>query len=142
MEFKVLSENEIKYFRTDKTHIVISIKSPGTQNAYLPHINSRIGTLWMTFNDLDTNTLALKGIKLFDEHDAVEILTFVEGLKGLVKLIVCQCEAGRSRSVGIAGALSKIYNGDDSYFFKHYTPNMLVYRTILETYYNAYPNNR
>ena len=42
------------------------------------------------------------------------------------------CEAGISRSAGAVAALSKVINGDDSYFFKMFLPNRLVYRLILQ----------
>lgn len=72
---------------------------------------------------------------LFNKEDAIKILDFVKEYKDKIELIAVNCELGRSRSTGIAGALSKILNGDDTYFFKHYIPNMLVYRTIFNTYY-------
>ncbi len=72
---------------------------------------------------------------LFNKEDAFKILDFVKNFKDKIELIAVNCELGRSRSTGIAGALSKILNDNDSYFFKHYIPNMLVYRTILNTYY-------
>ena len=54
-----------------------------------------------------------------------------------VDFICVNCEAGISRSAGIAGALSKIYNKEDSYYFKHFCPNMFVYTSILKEYYEA-----
>lgn len=135
MKIIVLGEDAIKKFQTDENHIVVSIRSPQTDPVELPKLDSRIGVQYLQFNDLDSNVMALRGIKLFNREDAMAILLFIEGMKSLVDVVVCQCEAGISRSAGVAGALSKIYNGTDEYFFKHYCPNMLVYRTILETYY-------
>lgn len=56
----------------------------------------------------------------------------VNRYKDKINLIICQCEAGISRSAGVAGALSKVLNKDDSKIFEDYCPNMLVYRTVLE----------
>jgi protein-tyrosine phosphatase len=59
----------------------------------------------------------------------------VEKFYDAVSLIVVQCEAGISRSAAIAAALANIYLGDDEPYFRTSMPNMLVYRTILRTYY-------
>ena len=134
MNIKVLSEKQIENFKTDKTHIVISIRSPKTSQANLPKSDSRIGTLFLEFSDLDSNYIGLMGTKLFTQEDARAILLFVNSLKEMVDLVVCQCEAGISRSAGVAGALSRIFNGKDEYFFKNYLPNHLVYSTILKVW--------
>jgi predicted protein tyrosine phosphatase len=132
MKIIVLSEREIQDFKTDLTHVVISIRSNGAKQVELPYVESRIGTLFFEFHDLDE---PIGDLELFSKEQAETILLFVEGLKDIVDLVVCQCEAGISRSAGVASALSFIYNGDDSYFFRNYLPNRRVYRLILETYY-------
>lgn len=76
-------------------------------------------------------------LRLFGKKDAVEILNFVGYYKDKVDLIAVNCEAGISRSAGISAALCVILNGplSDMYYFANYCPNMLVYRKILDTYY-------
>jgi len=74
-------------------------------------------------------------LQLFGRKDAIHILEFVEKYIDDIKLIIVNCEAGVSRSAGVAGALSKILNGWDDAYFKHSLPNMLVYRTILVEYF-------
>ena len=61
---------------------------------------------------------------------AKKIVKFVKKYLNDVELIVCQCEAGISRSAGIAAGLAKCIDGDDDYFFKRYLPNSLVYSMI------------
>ena len=73
-------------------------------------------------------------VKLFSDKNAQEILDFVQYNRVDIDLIVIHCEAGISRSAGVAGALSLIYNGSDEYYFKKYLPNMFVYRKILNMY--------
>ena len=128
MEFLVTNRNEIKDYTTDKKHIVFSIRDSNTKRVKLPDNDNRVATMWLEFSDLDKE---VKGYKLFSKSNAKDILDFVKMFKDKIELIVCQCEAGISRSSGIAGALSKIFNGDDDYFFKHYIPNRLVYKLIL-----------
>ena len=84
--------------------------------------------LFLEFYDLDK---IYNGYELFNRTQAIQILAFIEKHIHEIKLIVVNCEAGVSRSAGVAGALSKLINGDDSEYFKHSLPNMLVYRTIL-----------
>ena len=66
-------------------------------------------------------------------EDAQTILDFVQAHRQEVKLIVCQCEAGISRSAAIAAALSRVVQGEDHFFFAHYAPNDYIYNTLLET---------
>lgn len=50
---------------------------------------------------------------------------------GAIERIILHCDAGVSRSPGVAAALSKSLLGDDAEFFRRYRPNMRVYRTLL-----------
>jgi len=74
-------------------------------------------------------------IQMFTDQQAKQILQFINKYGKDVDLIVVHCEAGISRSAGVAGALSLIYNGSDQYYFDNYLPNMLVYRKILNMYH-------
>ncbi len=139
MKFLVKGEDEIKDLYVDEKHILISIKSPSSRIVKLPDLKSRIATLFLEFHDLDgerfPKTQNNPKYVLFDNIHAEKILKFVDDNKNKVDLIICQCEAGISRSAGVAGALSKIFNNDDTFFFKRYLPNRYVYRTILECYF-------
>jgi len=141
MKFIIMSEREIRDYKTDMKHIIISISSPNALTAIIPPNKKCLGILRLVFHDLDgTNnpsksdyTLFTQGkYTLFTEKQAQAILNFVTRYILNVEVVICQCEAGISRSAGVAGALSKIINGDDTYIFKNYVPNILVYRTILE----------
>lgn len=72
----------------------------------------------------------------FTKEQAVQILDFVEEVKDNIEILVVHCDAGISRSSGVAAALSLIYTGTDKGIFmdKRYVPNMFVYRTILNVY--------
>lgn len=139
MKFLVKSEREILDFFTYKKHILISIKSPDSKAIKLPILDSRIATLFLDFHDFDGDRYPemIKNPKfvLFKKKQAEIILGFVLANITKVDLIVCQCEAGISRSAGVAGALSKIFNNDDSFYFKNYIPNKYVYNIILNCYY-------
>jgi len=89
------------------------------------------GILYLRFPDFDEPYI--KGYPynylLFDEYNTKDILRFVTNYKDKVELIICQCEAGVSRSAGVAGALSRILNRNDFYRFEVYKRN--GYRTLV-----------
>jgi predicted protein tyrosine phosphatase len=137
MKIEVFSENEIRDFLTEEKHILISLQDPKCDFVKLPKQTSRLAWIGLHFFDLDEDTSVFPYSQyLFDNEQAKEIIEFVEYWKDSVDLICVNCCAGISRSAGVAAALSKILNGDDSYYFKHYLPNMFVYSKILVEYYN------
>ncbi len=77
---------------------------------------------------------------LMDENQARQILEFIKKHLSDVKLIVCQCEQGMSRSPAIAGALSRILQNEDEYFLKNYWAEAHQ-RIEKETGNVIYPNN-
>lgn len=164
MEFKVLSRECFEKFESDKPYIAISITDPNSENAIIGDTANINFLLSLKFHDIDKPLVkreeckTCKGtgihplfkdindghcyactdkmdIKLFTDKDAENILDFVKSCKEATDLIVVHCEAGISRSAGVAGALSLIYNGSDKEFFSGYFhPNMLVYRKILNAH--------
>ena len=161
MKIKVLSRREMEEFKSDENHIVISISDPNSEKVKI--ISKPIDILSLQFHDVDKRLIKTENcdlcegtgylpiykningghcyrctdkidVKLFTNTDALNIFDFVEIYKKDIDLIAINCEMGISRSAGIAGALSLIYNKLDEYYFKHYIPNMLVYRKILNVY--------
>ena len=131
MKFIVANRDQMKNYKCDKEHLIISIRDPETKIAEIAINDKCKGILYLDFHDLDR---VYKDYKIFSKKDAKEILDFVTNPLIKVDVIICQCEAGISRSAGVAGALSKIFNKDDTEIFKNYLPNMLVYKTIYKTY--------
>lgn len=71
--------------------------------------------------------------------DANKIVNFVNKWNGKISSIVVHCEAGISRSAGVAGAIGKWLNNDDSFAFSGiHRPNMTCYRMVL----NAFARDR
>ena len=136
MEIKVFNEKAIQTFITDKKHIVISLQDPNYDFVKLPDQKSRVGFLGIHCYDLDDDTGQFPYSRfLFERQHAKAILQLVNMSVDKVDLICINCVAGVSRSMGVGGALGKILNGDDNYFFKQGIPNMRVYRMILNEYY-------
>ena len=62
--------------------------------------------------------------------------------KKYINLIIVNCEAGVSRSAGIAAALAKYLGQSDERFFNPrgpYCPNRYVYRTLLNVTMDSRP---
>lgn len=140
MRFYVLNrlaaeQRDMEKFETP--HIHISITDPEREFANLVDNPSRIGTCKVKFDDIDTNVdnINKRLPKYFDEEKAGKIIDFVDKklIYNTVNAIICQCDAGISRSSAVAGALSILLNGNksDNWIFKYYRPNMLVYSTLL-----------
>lgn len=143
MEIKVLSRDLIKNYTTDKKHILIQIYCHGDYPEPTIKVWSRLDVLQLEFDDWDIrakrliteefkDSAAAKKQIFFSEEQAQKIIEFVKKYIDKVELIICQCDAGISRSAGVAAALSKCINGNDIFFFENYLPNSLVYSTIVK----------
>ena len=83
------------------------------------------------FDDVD------RGAKnCITEGDASEIVLFVTENANNIDRLIVHCEAGVSRSAGVAAAIMKAVNGDDWDVFNNpkYVPNMTCYRTVLDAF--------
>jgi predicted protein tyrosine phosphatase len=120
-------------------HIVIGFRSSHT--TYPPVVFSPYCKAHLELNVDDVHpTTAFPYEKVFTKKDAKKILKMVEKYKKKVQHIVCQCDAGVSRSAAVAAALSKILYGDDAWVFDcpRYIPNPHIYSTILNAHFGGY----
>lgn len=135
MKFLTLSEQDIrsaKYTQIRDNHIVISISGSEDKETIIPNNPNRMGKIHLKFDDVED---IVEDYTYFDRGCAREILEFVDKYCTSVPLIVVQCKAGLSRSVGVASALAKIINGRDDDVFTKGIPNMFVYTTILDQFF-------
>ena len=112
--------------------VMISISTPFEEYDSAPFsstTNNVIDICPVQFFDLDNTYPTKKG--LMEYKDAKKIVDFVSYHKD--KIIIVHCDAGQSRSAGVAAALSKYYNNDDSEYFDNprFTPNMWCYKLML-----------
>jgi len=133
MKFGVCARHEVNSRIPSVPHINISICNPDQDTLELNESNQRKGALFLKFHDTEENYFDQKVIT---KEQAKKILDFVNKHKDEVEVIMVNCEAGLSRSPGVAAALSKILNGEDEVFFKRFNLNRKVYRTILEAHYS------
>lgn len=137
-----MSEDKVLRYEEDTPHVLISISSPGG-GVTPPENDARVEMLRLQFHDV---TKCEKGDPFFDfltghkveivppsREDGAKIAAFVLKHRNIPMLIV-NCEAGISRSSGIAAAVSKFFNGDDSEFYDSgkYHPNDRIRRFVLE----------
>ena len=139
MKIKVLPRCElvdlIKDNHIDEPGIVISILSTDEKDIFLPTNNKVVDALILSFDDVEgycTNCTPI------NEVQAYKIIDFVKRNMNKVDLIYVSCAGGYSRSPAVAAALSLWLNGSDEEYFdgKRYCPNMLVYRTMLNSLFN------
>jgi hypothetical protein len=128
-----LGRDEVSAFEPEVPFVVISVSDPGRAGPDIADTPLLRGVLRSQFHDVGrprrfetTSDVAMT------PEQAVRILSFVREHLADVRLIVCQCEQGVSRSAGLAAALSRILQGEDEYFFKGYWPNRWVYELLLE----------
>lgn len=140
--FYVYSRTMIEHIEPyEVPHVIVSIRTPGDPDmAKLPINEYTLQVAHLSFYDFNDAAFLESEIKekydagSFNREHARIILRLIETNQDAETFIV-HCDAGLSRSPGVAAAVSKILTDDDSYFFKRYHPNSRVYRTILEEHF-------
>lgn len=124
---RVMSREEIARAHFKKSAAVVSVRSPRGPMPTIPEGRGVVAVLRLEFDDVDDPR---EGVAMTDEQ-AREILEFAATHLGAGHAIVCQCEAGVSRSAGMAAALSRIHFGHDGEFHRTHRPNAWVRRVLL-----------
>lgn len=110
---------------------VISITTPGDAPADLPEDPDIVrGVLRLQFHDLNED---VEDFKAMTPEQAKEVVEFLLNLPPVACVLV-HCDAGISRSAGVAAAISRALYGGDSYFFINYLPNRRCYKLVLEAF--------
>jgi predicted protein tyrosine phosphatase len=128
IDFLVLGRAEILRIVPEEPHIVISITDPGAPIARIADAPARLGLLRLRFHDAETTQ---ERRTLLSDEEAQAIVALVDQHREALRLIVCQCEGGISRSAGVAAALSRWLQNDNAEFFRHFQPNRHVYEKVL-----------
>lgn len=111
-----------------KPYVVVSFSDPGAPLVDLTHDKNCLAALRVAVHDISAPCAHFFH---FTETWAMRVWDFVERFTDQVNFVMCQCEAGISRSAGLAAALSYTWYGTDEFFFRTYLPNLLIYRTML-----------
>ena len=139
LALQVLDRVQARRCSHDEAYAFISITDLGVTHPRLlssPHCR---GVLQLHFSDVDERVATIKGpssyFAAFTEEMAQAIADFVRAqVAEGVGLIVVNCEAGMSRSAGIAAAISAFYNRDEFFFLTHYRPNTFVRGLVLAAF--------
>jgi predicted protein tyrosine phosphatase len=114
-----------------------AIISINDNNSKMPNIKRHQlkGLITLFFDDVERDEYKYFAIS---KNQSAAIVNFVNKFWNNVELLIVHCEAGISRSSGVAAAILKYKTGDDSFIFenKSYVPNMKCYRMILDEFYN------
>ncbi len=118
----------------DVAHVVISITTSPSDAARIPPSPHCLGILRLAFFDSSLPADEEGPDGLFSRSDARQIWSFVLPHRERLRCIVLHCNAGVSRSPGVAAARSKILRGDDQEYFVRYRPNLRVYKLLLDVF--------
>ncbi len=133
MELFVYSRSALEAVRPHEfPHVIISVTSAPDDVARLRLNEACRGVLRLAFVDAEVASELYAEASLFSREQALTVWTFVQ--QHDVQRIIVHCDAGVSRSAGVAAALARVLNHDDAEFFAgRYRPNMRVYRALLDT---------
>lgn len=97
-------------------HIWISIRDKGKHKVKFPDNPHRLNQIFLQFDDVEEEGTLWYGreLKPISQSQAKKIADFVNQHKDTVDLVCVNCEAGISRSAGVAEAISLALNGHDS----------------------------
>ena len=106
-------------------HAIISISEPKPWRedysgpAKFADNDLRLGVLRLGFYDIDMLTLTNAGYKhdiqesggkgLFTDDQALQVVDFVNGMKGKIEVLICHCEGGTSGR--FPGGYGRVWNG-------------------------------
>lgn len=140
MRVKIYSEMTVQSYAESAPHVLVSITSPDGDRPPLPDNPAREDVLWMQFHDVEddgdtvSRWLRRNGVApcFFNDAMALEVAKFISAHPD-VEAVVVNCEAGVSRSSGLAAAVLKHKNGNDDQVMldDRYHPNKLVYSKVL-----------
>ena len=92
--------------------------------------------LFLCFDDVETEPNGMR------KEDAEKVAEFIKEIGKNYDVLVVHCDAGISRSSGVAAAIMKyLYNNDAKIFDSPmYQPNMRCYRLVLDALHSESPS--
>lgn len=128
--------NNFSYVMPNR-YAVISISSTEQDAIYSDKFDAyTMGVLRLAFYDIDEDIIS-NGISYnaMNQSQADKVAIFVRYWFNKVNYLIVQCDAGISRSAGIAAAISKWAINDDMEYFHsgRYVPNRRCYRMVINS---------
>lgn len=125
-------ERAIRYsYSNHPKTLMISIRDNGSR---IPHfVKDNLVIFYFEFDDIEEGDT--RGIPI-SNNQASDIAAAVNNFKDRVDCIVVHCEAGISRSAGVAAAIGMALNSDDSFVFNdgRFNPNRTCYKKVMEAF--------
>lgn len=129
MNILILSKKRAAEFQHDEPWACISISSPMESHPVISRDNL-VDLLQMKFYDAEFERPEYDHEFMFNRNHAEQILDFVDRIDK-VDILMIHCEAGMSRSPAVGASIAKLRWNDDQIFFDKYTPNMMIFRQIM-----------
>ena len=142
MNIEVMSRRDFEKYAKESHRLTSAVVSISSYWGVIPNADcnktnkiSKIGH-WF-FNDTDGRS---EYDHAMNALQAIEIVQFVRMMEGHVDKLIVHCDAGQSRSAGVAAAFLKYYTGSDMAIFNNrkYTPNMRCYTLVLNELFSWY----
>ncbi len=134
MNISIMSRRDAKKYsyRLPFKTAIISITDPDSVDNSFGKSENLVAVLKLKFEDVCSGYPGC-----MTEEDARKIVDFVNSVEDKIDLLVVHCEAGISRSAGVAAAISRFKHGDDSWVFDSgkYIPNMHCYKLVLQEFH-------
>jgi len=127
LRFDVMDRLRAERYRSNERYAMISLGDPGQAFPDFLDDPNRLAVTRLTFFDISTRS---SGHRSFGGQDARIILDFFDEMRSKVRLFAIHCEAGVSRSWGVALGLSLVAGNAERYVEGGY-PNALVVHSIL-----------
>lgn len=134
---EVMNRNNAKRYsfqNHDIKSVIVSITDPDRPiNLFERNSgNGIVNVLRLQFEDVCGNSP-----NAITENDAQRIVEFVDKYVDNVDKVIVHCEAGQSRSAGVAAAILKYFTGDDTQIYDNpqYTPNSTCYTKVLQAFF-------
>jgi len=133
-----MSRSKAVQFSHTIHHAIIAVISISDCDKDYPNLHNNPGNgiafqIKYHFDDVDEGE-----DHCISDNDAMGIATFVFNIKDKADLLIVHCEAGVSRSAGVAAAIMKFIDDDDTPIFDShdYRPNMTCYRKVLKALFH------
>lgn len=136
MEIYVLNREMARKRIPEKPELLIGIlgsKSRESLPVSLTESKFRVAYLTYTFDDIDE---PFRDYVPINTKTAKSILEDFARFRNKIKSLAIHCNMGQSRSPAVAAALNDCFslgNSSEDFFSGGYTPNRLVYRTLIRT---------
>lgn len=131
----IMSRKQLKEYKWDKEkkYGVVSISRPDEEVGWLKLEDYIVGIIRLGFFDVE-ETFDVE-VFAMPEDDAEAVVDFCNMIMPSIDTLIVQCDAGISRSAGVAAAISKYYFNEDQWVFNRKRPNMHCYTLILKKFY-------